>query len=329
MELSMANEKNSSDDEIAISLNQTETGVEAKIKSRAASAFDRLCGRTLDFLGLDKAKATSRAHAEMEAEKAIIEAVGKSVIARVETDPTYADRVIDIYFKEISRKQRNKDSVGKIAYDELKRLPSPDATSMQDAPEILDEDWLNRFESIAELASSERMQQLFGKILSGEIRKQGAFSLTTLRVASELSQRTAQLFHDLAAVRIRDAIVEFDSAKDFGKYLDLEVAGLVNFDGGNLARTAPFDEGGIATLTGDDHLAEFTTNKTTTTIEFPMVRLTTVGHELATLIPNDELRAFKSVAEKCKKQLAQVSLFALYTDEQGERVYDDDKPFQP
>lgn len=58
----------------------------------------------------------------------------------------------------------------------------------------IDEDWLNIFERYAEDASTERMQLLWGRVLSGEVKKPGKYSIRTLRILSELSQRDAEIF---------------------------------------------------------------------------------------------------------------------------------------
>lgn len=307
----MTNKNDPLDSEISGAITITEKSIEAKLKTRTTSALDRLCGSAFDYVNLKLEKRNSKERALIAAERAIIESAGKSVVDHIGTDPEYADRMIENHLRGIAQRQQNKDAIGQIAYDELKQLPLPDGTSMEDAPDSIDEDWLNRFEAIAETASTERMRQLFGKILSGEIRRPDAFSLTTLRVASELSQRTAQLFQELVVVRIDDTIVEFDVERDFGKFLDLEVAGLVNFDAGKLLRRLRPKTSNRVALVGAEMFATVELKNPDQELAYAMVRLTTIGHELATLVPKDELRAFKKVIELNKSYIVQVSLFKI------------------
>lgn len=53
---------------------------------------------------------------------------------------------------------------------------------------------MNSFMRFAEDASSDRLRDLFGRILAGQIFRPGAFCLTTLRTLSELDQAIATDF---------------------------------------------------------------------------------------------------------------------------------------
>src|SRR3546814_13011379 len=54
-----------------------------------------------------------------------------------------------------------------------------------------DDDWMNRFMRFAEDASSERLHELFARILAGEVVRPGSFGAATLRAVSELDQSIA------------------------------------------------------------------------------------------------------------------------------------------
>lgn len=60
------------------------------------------------------------------------------------------------------------------------------------------EDWVARFVESASQVADQTMQELWGRILAGEIRKPGAFSLRTLSVVSNLRQEEAKLFESVA-----------------------------------------------------------------------------------------------------------------------------------
>ena len=58
------------------------------------------------------------------------------------------------------------------------------AVPPHDAEAELDEDWLNVTERFAEDASTEQMQNIWGRVLAGEIRKPGIYSISTLNFLS-------------------------------------------------------------------------------------------------------------------------------------------------
>ena len=61
----------------------------------------------------------------------------------------------------------------------------------------VDDDWITRFFSIVKDINSEEMQCIWGKILAGEVRKTGSFSLRTLEAVRNLSKDEAALFQKL------------------------------------------------------------------------------------------------------------------------------------
>ncbi|NEO83564.1 MAG: DUF2806 domain-containing protein [Spirulina sp. SIO3F2] len=84
------------------------------------------------------------------------------------------------------RRQANIENVTSIAAAELASAESV----AEDSP---DEDWVTRFFNSAQDVSSEQMQALWGRILAGEIRQPGTYSLRTLEVIRNLSQEEAEV----------------------------------------------------------------------------------------------------------------------------------------
>jgi len=77
-----------------------------------------------------------------------------------------------INFQE-EKRQANIESVVAVAAEQLR-------TDEKVSPEMLDEDWITRFFDTSQNISSEQMQILWGRILAGEIRQPGSYSLRTL-----------------------------------------------------------------------------------------------------------------------------------------------------
>lgn len=61
-------------------------------------------------------------------------------------------------------------------------------------PVAMDFDWFFRFFEAAGSISNEDMQRLWAKVLAGEIREQGSFSLRTVEVLRNMTAREAQVF---------------------------------------------------------------------------------------------------------------------------------------
>ena len=93
-------------------------------------------------------------------------------------------------YQEI-RKQANIEAVVSKAYNQLEQ-----EKSVTNDP--LDPDWLIRFFNSVEDISNEDMQYLWSKILAGEIKQPNTFSLRTLNVLKNLTQKEAELFEQIA-----------------------------------------------------------------------------------------------------------------------------------
>jgi hypothetical protein len=93
--------------------------------------------------------------------------------------------------------------------EELADTPPPPHGESEPPPaaETLDEDWLTGLQRHAENATSERLQQMFGRILAGEIRRPGSFSLFTLDLVSKLSPADAANIVKIAPFVVGDILM--------------------------------------------------------------------------------------------------------------------------
>ena len=113
------------------------------------------------------------------------------------------------------------------------------AAGLEDA-EVLehepDPDWTARFFDCVQDVSSEDMQKLWAKVLSGEVRRPRATSLRTLDVLKNMSAQEAAMFQEVCSYVIEDFVFKHKeveknhSALSFGNLLLLENAGLMNLD---------------------------------------------------------------------------------------------------
>ena len=115
----------------------------------------------------------------------------------------------------------------------------------------IDDDWIESFRREAADRSQGEMRETFARILAGEIREPGAFSIKTLRTVGALSQSTANLFRKAASLRVSMEIIASNNGYPKLHVLDARVPSL----GGNLGQNYLQDEG-----LSYDHLIKLTEN---------------------------------------------------------------------
>ena len=102
-----------------------------------------------------------------------------------------ADRLVDEAVASKVQAIANKKRVIERAVEYLVSFrPGPEAETEPDSGEV-DPDWLNHFGGYAEKATSEHVRDLWARVLGGEIRRPGSFSLATLRLLAELDRQMA------------------------------------------------------------------------------------------------------------------------------------------
>ena len=105
------------------------------------------------------------------------------------TNPELASRAVDFHAAHIVREQKNREDVLNIAAEELNENPPT-----QDSNKEVDDDWLTAFLREASTRSSDDFKILFGKILAGELKAPGTFSIGTIQSLGRLTSETAEVF---------------------------------------------------------------------------------------------------------------------------------------
>jgi hypothetical protein len=122
----------------------------------------------------------------------ILLAAGENAEARIKSSTGQVKAKGKIAIEGLYRTEEEKRKIGnraEVVRVTVNELNSDSKTT--DAQGEINEDWLNSFMRFAEDKSSEEMQNLFGRILAGEIRKPGSFSLRTVQFVSLLSKEEA------------------------------------------------------------------------------------------------------------------------------------------
>ncbi len=114
-------------------------------------------------------------------------AKSKAIAEGKEIDADTYDRIQERLLHKETKRQNNIDNVSQIAVEQLvqEQIVSEDP---------VDEDWTLRFFNIVEDVSDGEMQQLWGRILAGEVKQPKSYSLRTLELLRNLSKREAEVF---------------------------------------------------------------------------------------------------------------------------------------
>jgi hypothetical protein len=108
-----------------------------------------------------------------------------------------------------NRDDRRRDNMEGIGAETLLALAGP----VNPTTEPPDDDWIYRFIDASEDVGNEEMQQIWGKILAGEITSPGSFSYTTLETVKRLRREEADLFTRACSfvIQIKDELIIFPS----------------------------------------------------------------------------------------------------------------------
>lgn len=130
-------------------------------------------------------------------------------------------------------KQQNIESVVDKAYELLES-----ESDVTDEP--VDQDWTRRFFNITGEVSNSEMQEVWARILSGEIKHPGSFSIRTLETVRNISTEEAQTFQRIIPLIMHNEKVYFvlsdnDILKKFGSsfadIMTLDECGLMDSSG--------------------------------------------------------------------------------------------------
>ena len=215
-------------------------------------------------------------------------AKARAYLNKQEIEQDALDRIQErILFREV-KKQEHIDAVTRIAIEQLQNEKEVSDT-------LVNEDWTVRFFNIAEDVSDEQMQQLWGKILAGEVKTPGSLSIHTLELLKNLSKSEAELFEKFASYSIfgRNSPFVFRGDDDetlqknnfsFDERLLLIELGLIQAET-NIANKYPqyqYDYDHI--FHSGKYIIKAIKKRNSPRCQIPILRLTRVGEELIKLL---------------------------------------------
>lgn len=127
-------------------------------------------------------------------------------------DTDFDRRVISRMAYQEAKRQENIVSITQYAAEDF----DANEEMVSERPES---NWTARFFRIAEDISTEEMQALWGKMLAGEVKRPGSYSLRTLDVLKNISQKEAETFVRVARLAFYSGDKVFVPNPDQEKYL--------------------------------------------------------------------------------------------------------------
>ena len=201
------------------------TGLPAPVRTSFFKALSDLLGG-LTAIPAAKLKQYAQGIEDTTAARSAVSAmVAKGTGEGGLADPLLMQAAAEIYTPAILRKAKNRIGVAQKAADHISNEEGENLSAA--SPE---DDWMNSFTRFAEDASSEKLQDLFGRILAGQIVRPGSFSQSTMRAVAELDQSIAADFSHMWAKSVGVAVdygVEFQPGDGFVRWKRLAEAGLM------------------------------------------------------------------------------------------------------
>ncbi len=210
----------------------------------------------------------------------------------------------------------------KIEFQEQKRLVNVRSVATYAAEELVenevqdhnpDPDWTARFFDCVQDVSSEEMQRLWGRLLSGKVQSPGNISLRTLETLRNMSKTDAEMFSDASSfvflgegrglILIGDLYQKNFDAIRYDKLLHLQDCCLLTLD----QKIYKFESNSMFEYQG--FLLKVSNNTNISPeLEFPIVTLTMAGTELYRVVQPklrmDYLRSFSSFIQSNNCQLS-------------------------
>jgi len=257
-------------------------------KSRAVKAIGKLIGAIVDIPTAYAERPAEKIRAETKRQILFDDSKNEIVINLGADDDDFAVRTRMFHENRLLKGQYNREKVAQYALEDLS-VDNVDNVDLE--IEEVSEDWLDNFSSYTEKVSIKEMQKLWAKILAGEIRQPGSFSLSTLRLMSEMDKTTAERISRHVNHVLGGSLITYNSGTHVSgninaELLELEALGILTGVSSLLNKPIEIPESKFLSMPyiGDFILVKF--NDDVTKISLPSIPLTRIGKELLSLLPN-------------------------------------------
>lgn len=185
---------------------------------------------------------------------------------------------------------RNKQKVENVE-DIVSKAKQQFAPDEQVPEEPVEQDWMTRFLNIAEEISDKDLQDIWGRILAGEIKKPKSYSLRTLEVLRNMSKDEASLVMKASTFQVDlDLICTEPFALNLMERISLEDIGVVC--GEELVRTLTIPSSGTISFVLNRKARINVYASAGAKIKRKGLKLTKAGQEIFTLIQEHDYDNF-------------------------------------
>ena len=304
--------------EISVDARITDSGLSANVKSRAIAALDRFLGSLLDVPTSKLESYASRIRSRSRLEATAFDAAAEKLAGAIDSHAD-AIRLIDELLTSQIHLLVNKKNVAKRAVDYLAASSFRPESEPKSDPTEVDPDWLNHFGGYAEKASSEKVRDLWARVLAGEVRHPGSFSLTTLRLLAELDQQMASWFQEEIEFRIMGNYIlrphDYSGGR-LERLVFLEEVGLLHHvapTGGIVHTFKPGPDGYVGVFEGDMCLRIHIDRE----VKVSVIPITRVGREIATILPPVDPRSiFRRLASALSGEVKSMDICRILAEHQ-------------
>lgn len=181
-----------------------DASIPSQVKANLFGAVGRLCSATFDIPTAYLEGKADELRASSDARVMLIEESAEQIAEKMAVSSDYLVAANRHFASKILREQMNADKVVSGAVNDLRLSGLKSSENKgEDTTATIDEDWLNTFETEARQKSTEEFQFLFGKVLAGEIRQPGTFSIKTIKILSSIDKNTAEVFKLLCSLAVQ------------------------------------------------------------------------------------------------------------------------------
>lgn len=164
--------------------------------------------------------------------------------------------------------------------------------------ENIEDDWLFRWRDSAATTTSEKLQDLWGRVLAGEMKSPGSYSLRTLDFIRNLSQKEASDIQQLFSFEALNSIIKYEAPKTNyeNKHLDdflnaeylikMQALGIISgADSLGYTITLPSTDKNsyVNFIEYDDKIMQITHDNFNHSMKFKVIIFTPLGLELRSL----------------------------------------------
>jgi len=288
---------------------------------RAGDALSRLVGVPMNALAARLERGEANIVARTEGQAAFQKIVADAAAQEAIKNPEFMQRAMETFGRDLIGKQINKDKVATEAISILNEPLSDEAHDGTDDGMGVSPDWLNHFSSHAEKASSKEMQRLWAKILAGEIRKPGKYSVFTLSFMANLDLNLAQLVAKYFNHQFGGSLIyephNLPKHPTYSELGDLQSLGLITASSSGLHKTLKSKKDGvlkdnelIILDAGQRYLV--TLKNADSQIELTSLPITSMGLEVLTIVDSMTPEALCShIKSQANGQIVEMKPYSL------------------